>query len=169
MRSLFVATMLLFVALPLASVSAQPAYYPSATTNCGCGTPAPVPVAPACSTCQTPNPCTACNTCGTGTYNACGSGDACGGCGSCGGGLCSNPALFYQTLYAEFYARNSWYLEHKQRESAARRARLYGQDPDSATPPVKSPGPINAPKPTAKKVAEPVKAPEEPSVDRAKK
>ncbi len=159
MRSSFVAACMVLVALPLASVSAQHVHHPSVSTSCGCG--APVPAAPACGTCSVPTPCATCNTCNT--CNSCGAVDACGGgCGSCGRGLCSNPALFYETLYAEFYARNPWYLEHKQRESAARRARLYGQDPDAATPPPKSPGPIKAQaaKPAANKVAEPVNAPE---------
>ena len=168
MRSLFVATMLFFAALPLASVTAQQPYYPSATSSCGCGSPAPVPAPTACSSCQTPSPCATCNTCNScGTATTCG---ACGGgCGSCGGSLCSNPALFYETLYAEFYARNPWYLEHKQREAAARRARLFGQDPDAATPPPKSPGPIKAAKPAPNKVAEPVKAPDEPKTESVNK
>lgn len=172
MRSSFVATLLFFVALPLASVFAQHHHHHHRSTSSTCGCGAPVPAAPACNTCNAPAPapCATCNTApapcaACATCNACNVGGACGGvggCGSCGGGLCSNPALFYETLYAEFYARNSWYLEHKQRESAARRARLYGQDPDAATPPVKSPGPITAPasKPAVNKVAEPVQAPE---------
>lgn len=142
MRSLFVATLLFFVALPLASVSAQHRSVASGC-SCGCGAPvpSPMPVAAPCNTCNTCNPCETTNACGVGAY---------GGCGSCGGGLCANPALFYETLYAEFYARNPWYLEHKARESAARRARLYGIDPEAAAKPGAKPAP--------NKVAEPVKA-----------
>lgn len=148
MRSLFVATLLFFVALPLASVSAQHRSVASAC-SCGCGAPipAPMPVAAPCNTCNTCSSCETTNACGMGAYGA----GACGGYGTCGGGLCANPALFYQTLYAEFYARNPWYLEHKARESAARRARLYGSDPEAAGKPPVQPAP--------NKIAEPVKAP----------
>lgn len=137
MRSSFVAALLFFVALPLASVSAQ--HHHHSGSACGCGAPAPAPVP--CTTCDPCNTCNPCDTCGT---------DACG-CSTCGS-LCNNPALFYEVLYSEFYARNAWYVEYRARESAARRARLYGQDPDAATPPPYSPGPIKAPaKPVNKK------------------
>lgn len=154
MRSSFVAALLFFVTLPLVNVSAQQAYVdPAVGTGCGCGTA--VSVATPCATCE---PCNTCNT--RNTCDTCGTVDGCG-CSSCGS-LCDNPALFYEVLYAEFYARNPWYLEHRARESAARRARLYGQYPDAATPPPYSPGPIKAPKSSAKPAGNTVKEPIKP-------
>lgn len=58
-------------------------------------------------------------------YDAC---NSCNTCDSCAqyAGLGSNHAEFYRRLYADFYAKNAWYVEYRQREDAARRERLYG-------------------------------------------
>lgn len=81
--------------------------------SCACGhMHAPVVAAPVCGTCDVCDPC------------ASGLGYGCG----CSSGLCSNHAEFYARLYAEFYAKNAWYVKYKQQETAARRARLLGQD-----------------------------------------
>lgn len=77
---------------------------PAAACACDCMAPAPV-ATPVCVDC---GPCM----------------DACGACGSCSN-LCSNWPEFYRQLYAEFYARNPWYLEQKAKELAERRARLH--------------------------------------------
>ncbi len=152
MRASLVAAFLFFAALPLASVSARHPH----SSKCGCGAAVPAPVAhSSCSACSACSPCQAtpvvdpCSTCGvsTGCGTACGTGLSCGGCGGgcgCGGGLCSNPAAFYEALYAEFYARNPWYLEAKAREAAERRARLYPQpDPAVAPAPAKAVKPVS--------------------------
>jgi hypothetical protein len=77
---------------------------PAVACPCGCVAIAPVAVP-------------VCDTCGPGI-------NAGGPCGPYSG-LCSNYAEFYRVLYAEFYARNPWYLEQKAKELAERRARLH--------------------------------------------
>ncbi len=127
MRSLCIAMFSFFMALPALTASAQQPVVVSSAGGCGCGVVAPV-VAPACGTC---------NSCGP----SAGAVDACG-CSSCGRGLCSNWSAFYEKLYADFYAKNAWYVEHRQREAAARRARMLGKDdtvePAKAAEPVKA-------------------------------
>lgn len=173
MRSSIVAALLFFVALPLASVSAGHRLHGSSHSH-GAKHGANSSGVSSCETCDTCNTCNTCDSCNTcSTCNSCNSCDSCGvdacGCSSCGGSLCSNPELFYQVLYSEFYARNAWYVEYRARESAARRARLYGQDPDAAVQPQqqvqntkKTPAKPAAPKQAVKapKVAEPNKAPD---------
>ena len=73
----------------------------------------------------------------------CSSCDPCAASGSCAAyaGLSRNYAEFYRVLYAEFYAKNPWYLEAKQREAAARRERLFGTaaNPQPQAKPVPNP------------------------------
>lgn len=82
----------------------------SAPAPCGCGQAAPVQ--PSCA----PSSSCGCSTCGV-AAPSCGS---CG-CDTCGSNRCNQTydyVNFNRNFYAEFYARNPWYLEAKKKEAA---------------------------------------------------
>ncbi len=127
MRVPFFAAMLLNFCLPLVSSADCPVRQvtgscstcanhvaPVAACSCGHACSAPAPVAAPCNSCNHFSSCSPCNSCSTGS------------CDSCSTRQCPkyDYANFNAQFYAEFYARNPWYLEAKKQEAAEKAKRI---------------------------------------------
>ncbi len=106
-------------------VSSADCCKPRTTSSCStCSTCAAPPVSScgACAPVAQPTPCSTCSSC-----SSCSGCSGCSGCNTCGNSHCHNQwdyANFNQQFYAEFYARNPWYLEAKKKEAEEKAKRI---------------------------------------------